>query len=62
MKQDVLPPETLKPSCRDAAELAREIGRLVSQAIGSTVTISSMQLGMDNNDGASVTINWKRGK
>lgn len=60
-KQEVLPPETLKASCRDASELAEEVGRLVSQATGSDVTIDSMRLGMRTPDG-DISINWKRSK
>ena len=62
MKSEVLPPETLTPSCRNAAELAREIGRLVSREIGIETSILFMQLDMSDMEGNDVTISWKLGE
>jgi hypothetical protein len=61
-RQEVLPPVTLTPSCRDAAELAREIGRIVTKNIGTEVSILSMQLGLSDMEGNDVTISWRLGE
>lgn len=59
--QEIIPAETLTPSCRDANELAERIGALVSAATGAVVKIKSMRLGIETPDG-DISINWKRGK